>query len=92
MIAKKVLLVSSCALLLAACNSADATRETTHNYKRYLPPELVDCKVFVLDPPYGAKLHVVRCSNSTTSTTERQGKVDVNVVTIDGVEYVKKGK
>jgi hypothetical protein len=54
------------------------------------PPELSDCKFFKMSNSSGEKITVVRCPNSTTSTTERVGKQDqTTVVTDGGVEPLK---
>lgn len=85
MFMKRVLLIASC-LLIAACNphSEDATVDFP-----VMPKELSDCKIYWISGKYRA-LYVVRCPNSTTSTTYRQGKTSATTVVIDGVEYVKR--
>jgi hypothetical protein len=56
-----------------------------------LPPELADCKFFQLSGnSVTDKITVVRCPNSTTTTTYQVGKTKKSVVVIDGVEYVKR--
>lgn len=56
-----------------------------------MPPELNDCKVYSIYD--GAQFYTVfRCPNSTTTTSQMQGKTRTSVVVIDGKEYVEKGK
>lgn len=55
-----------------------------------LPDELKDCKTFYLSSEDGNTITVMRCPNSTTSSTYRVGKHTATTVVIDGVEYVKK--
>jgi hypothetical protein len=58
-----------------------------------LPDELKDCVFLEVrkEAMLGhTTLNVVRCPNSTTSVTSTQGKTPVTVITIDGIEYVKK--
>jgi hypothetical protein len=50
------------------------------------PPELEDCKFFHLSNSDASHITVVRCPNSTTSTTSG-GKHKRTAVVIDGVEY-----
>ena len=54
------------------------------------PKELADCSFHYLTNTNGQRLTVVRCPNSTTSTTVPSGKSTQTVVTVDGVEYVRK--
>lgn len=55
-----------------------------------IPEELSDCKFFDIANKDGYRLQVVRCPNSTTTTTYTSGKSQQSVTVIDGVEYVKK--
>jgi hypothetical protein len=65
------------ALLAAGCEPSVSPA----NYP--LPPELADCKPFDLSNGIDS-ITVVRCPNSTTSTTFRQGKHDETSVVVDG--------
>lgn len=47
------------------------------------PPELQDCKIYYLENEGGNTITVVRCPNSDTSTTYRQGKTVRTTVVID---------
>ena len=47
------------------------------------PPELQDCKIYYLENETGNEITVVRCPNSDTSTTYKQGKVTDTTVVID---------
>lgn len=54
-----------------------------------LPPELQDCKTYTISNGW-SNMYVMRCPNSTTAVDYQKGKVRETVITIDGVEYVKK--
>lgn len=73
------------ALLLAGCS--DSAREMSFPAA---PEELSDCKFYYLTNSGGAGVTVVRCPNSATTTTRKEGKTTKTAVTIDGVEYVRK--
>lgn len=65
----KYLLITLLAITLIGCG----TKEQTTNY--YLPSDLSDCKVYyVSGKGVNRNLYVVRCPNSTTSTTHSCGK------------------
>lgn len=51
-----------------------------------LPAELNDCVFFKLRADSEAPITVVRCPNSTTSTTMKT-KTPVTTIVVDGVEY-----
>jgi len=55
-----------------------------------LPDELKDCKFYMVSANGRGYMTVVRCPNSTTSTTYNTGKSQYTTVVIDGQEYVKK--
>lgn len=58
-----------------------------------VPPELSDCKFYKLASSDGklSTITVVRCPNSTTSTTFKLNKSPTaTVVLIDGKQYVEK--
>lgn len=80
-------------LLLTACDSRPLITERTSEYG-VLPAGLSDCKVYFMISPTSARdLYVMRCPNSSTSTTSKSNaknsRNETNVV-IDGVEYVVK--
>jgi len=54
------------------------------------PPELNDCAIYRLSNSEGGSIVVVRCPNSTTSTTYPQGKTQGSSIVVDGVEYIPK--
>ena len=81
----KICLVAFAALILVGCSDS-----ATPVYFPSAPPELADCKFYDLSNKSGNHVRVVRCPNSVTTATYRQGKSTVSIVTIDGVEYVKK--
>ena len=72
--------------LLCSCVKATDTKELTTNFT-VVPEGLEDCKVFLWRSDSMDSLNVVRCPNSTTSTTYRVGKHSVTTVVIDGVTY-----
>lgn len=56
-----------------------------------LPPELADCKFyFISSGDVRSQIRVVRCPNSTTSSTYKIGKSTETTIVIDGVEYERK--
>jgi len=67
--------------LLAACTPN--VTEGAPVPANIMPEELKDCKFFRLSNEHGNVITVVRCPNSTVSTTQHQ-KSPVTTVTIDG--------
>jgi len=65
------------AVLVAGCQPSVTTADFP------LPAELQDCKLFELSDGINS-ITVVRCPNSTTSTTYREGKSDHTSVVVDG--------
>ena len=53
------------------------------------PKELEDCKIYLLTNSGGSHITVVRCPNSTTSTSHDKNQT---TVVIDGEIYVKEKK
>jgi hypothetical protein len=47
------------------------------------PPELQGCKIYYLENEVGREITVVRCPNSDTSTTYKQGRTAGTTVVID---------
>lgn len=81
-------LVISLLLLFILCSGCTPSAE---EYRPEVIPEgLSDCKFFVVLSSSGRHTKVVRCPNSSTSTSYMQGKVQSTTVVIDGFEYVKK--
>ncbi len=77
---KNLLMVIALAFILVGC---DSSGERTNNYE--LPQGLSDCHIFRVSPDgIGKTLYVVRCPNSTTSTTYNSGKSDTSSVTYIG--------
>ena len=70
-----------CTLGLAVLTTGCQPSVETANYP--LPAELQDCKLFKLSDGIHS-ITVVRCPNSTTSTTYREGKSDRTSVVVDG--------
>ena len=81
---RSVLLLSL--LALSACTP---NYESIDNNLKF-PDELKDCKAFRLDTSNGNSIVVVRCPNSTTSSTYSAGKSTNTSVVIDGKEYKEK--
>lgn len=73
--------LAAAAIILAGCNP---------NYQPLsmpvLPDELKDCKFYWITNG-DITMRVVRCPNSTTSTTYTSGKTTKTDVIIDGVTY-----
>ena len=83
---KKLIAVALLALIsLVGCGEPSATQV---KYS-VLPDELKDCSFTQVCKTTVSCIMVVRCPNSTVTTTTQE-KHKKTVVTIDGVEYVKK--
>lgn len=84
---KKLLLILSLAFISACSAEYD---DKTAAYTK-VPPELSDCKFYWMREEQGNPngITVVRCPNSTTSTTAKVGKTQTTTVVIDGVPYVE---
>lgn len=81
---KKLLIIASIALAITGCTPS--AKDISEQYT--LPEELSDCTITYLQGKY-TYLNVVRCPNSTTSTTYRVGKTTQTTVVIDGETYIK---
>ncbi len=66
------------ALLLAGCDAY--TDDVSDRYQ--LPKGLQDCEVYRMTASRGKDLYVIRCPNSTTTTSYQDNKQEVNTVTI----------
>lgn len=82
---KKLLTIAFIAIALSGCDPS--ARNISEQYA--MPTELSDCTITLLQGKYN-HLNVVRCPNSSTSTTYRVGKTTQTTVVIDGTTYVKK--
>jgi hypothetical protein len=83
----KLILALSTLVMLVGCDGTQQTAMTTLDLKQVRGLE--DCTYYVVDPGGTHNIvTVIRCPNSTTSTSYVQGKVPVLV--IDGVEYVRR--
>lgn len=60
-------------LLVALLVSACSPQYSEKNYP-VLPPELKDCRFFKVTSGDGLYITVVRCPNSSTATSEKDGK------------------
>lgn len=80
----KMLLVIGMVVGLTACDNKYRVINESYN----LPSELSDCKLYRVSSDIEG-IVVVRCPNSTTSTTYHVGKTTQNVVVIDGEKYEK---
>jgi hypothetical protein len=83
---KRILVVLAATAALVGCGEPGAKPIPFS----VLPPELADCTFHHIIGDQGHSLKVVRCPNSTTSTTYSQGKTTATTVVIDGVEYHRK--
>lgn len=74
-------------LLLTGCDKS--YRDVNTDY--VLPEELSDCKIYKLHDGniLNGVIVITRCPNSSTSTNHQVGKVRVNNIVVDGVEYKK---
>ena len=82
----KLILILGLALALMACEPE--TKDIKQNY--IVPEELSDCTFTLMKNTDGESMRVVRCPNSTISTSYNVGKTRQTTVVIDGVEYIKK--
>lgn len=71
-------------LCLVGCDREPQQYDDITNYYN-LPPGMEDCRVYSLS----LYVTVVNCPNSTTSTSQRHGKVTRNTIVINGETYVK---
>ncbi len=71
MLSLKAKWVLVAAIGLAACTPSG--KEVTGSFP-ILPEGLKDCKIYDLQSEHGSHIRVVRCPNSSTSTTYKSGK------------------
>ena len=81
---KKLLIIASIALAITGCTPS--AKDISEQYT--LPEELSDCTITYLQGKY-TYLNVVRCPNSTTSTTYPVGETTNTTVVIDGETYIR---
>ena len=81
----KLLMVGIGVIMLTGCEPK--YEENTQNFT-ILPAELKDCKFYGVRSNTGSSLNIVRCPNSTVSTTYKSGKTTLTTVVIDGKKYV----
>ena len=81
---KTIVLSLVTAFLLTGCEPSykDYTESFTN-----LPEGLKDCKIYGIQNGNYMSLSVVRCPNSTVSTTYKSGKTTTTTVVIDGKNY-----
>ena len=85
---KRYIFIAAAMLMLAACDTQQATKLTV-DLKQVRGLE--DCTYYKVDPGGTTPIiNVIRCPNSTTSSAYTQGKARINTVVIDGVEYVQR--
>lgn len=84
----KKFLILAATVLMVGCEPSNETR--TDEFK--LPDYLSDCTITKLVDKNTAIFTVVRCPNSSTSTTYMNGRSSQTSVVIDGQKYVKAGK
>lgn len=80
----KLLMIILSVIMLAGCEPS--YKEKTQNFT-ILPDELKDCKFYDVRSNTGSNLKIVRCPNSTVSTTYNNGKTTLTTVVIDGKKY-----
>ena len=81
---KKILTIAFIAIAFSGCTPA--AKDISVDYA--MPEELKDCTITYLQGKY-TYLNVVRCPNSSTSTTYPVGKTTNTTVVIDGETYAK---
>ncbi len=81
----KLLMVILCVIMVTGCEPS--YEEKIQNFT-ILPAELKDCKFYGVRSNTGSSLNIVRCPNSTVSTTYKSGKTTLTAVVIDGKHYV----
>ena len=80
----KLLMIIIGVIMLTGCEPS--YEEKTQNFTQ-LPVELKDCKFYYVSSNTGSNLNIVRCPNSTVSTTYKSGKTTTTTVVIDGKNY-----
>lgn len=84
----KLIVAAAALTTLAACDTQQAVKQTL-DLKQV--KGLEDCTYYMVDPGGTASImQVIRCPNSTTSSSYRVGKTRMSTVIIDGVEYVRR--
>ena len=77
----KKLMIAIVLLTLAGCGDPSAKDSTD---KWMLPDGLKDCKIYSLSNGKGGYMRVVRCPNSSTTTSYTSGKTLVNTTVLEG--------
>lgn len=80
----KLLTIILGVIMLTGCEPI--YEENTQNFT-LLPDELKDCKFYNVRSNTGSSLNIVRCTNTTVSTTYKSGKTTLTTVVIDGKKY-----
>lgn len=80
----KYLIILVLGIVLIGCEKI--TEESTHQY--ILPDELSDCKIYRLQSDNGQVLYITRCDD-IIATSSKQGKTQIDVITINGEKYQK---
>lgn len=88
---KIIFVATLCALLVGCENGPSYYVDKTQDYK--LPEALQDCEIFYLrgNASY-LTLTVMRCPNSSTTTSSLKGKIRAHTVVIEGTTYVEEKK
>ena len=82
----KLLMVIIGVVMLTGCGES-GYKDYTESFTN-LPEGLKDCKIYYIKNGKDMSLSVVRCPNSTVSTTYKSGKTTLTTVVIDGKKYV----
>lgn len=76
---KKLFITTMCTFALVGCNKSSV--ELTSKYN--IPQELSDCKIYFVGANNGTGITVVRCPNSSTTTSYKQGKATRSVTVVE---------
>lgn len=81
---KKLIFVMTCVAMLTACEQPPRVDTTPADFPELLTTQkgFEDCKMVKLVDRYRQAIYVVRCPNSTVTTKSKNGKSDVNTVTV----------
>lgn len=83
-----VTLLTIATLMVTGCDDSDTGSQRNVTAKYNLPTEMADCVIYRMSGGMSVnELTVVRCPNSTTSTTHQEGKVRRTTIVVDGVQY-----
>lgn len=77
---KKLFVTIVCTFALVGCFNQNSVELTS---KFNIPKELSDCKIYFVGTNRGSGLTVVRCPNSSTTTSYKQGKATRTITLVE---------